>query len=211
MNFQGSTEVANADDIHLGLKMVRDGLEDGTQAKKEAAKLLERYEEEVSDYFDRLSDFLFVARMGSKPQTAKMLVYVTEPYEFELAETHLEQIVGIAAYDAFSKLRRMLYPKGIRHSVPRKNDAGIQEKDFASLLKFFRNVRAWDPKRRFKNHPGIPKIASEIEKRYSDEKWKAESSMTPEDQLLNAIFGRSPEKIRNDALELAKLMREYVE
>ena len=195
----------------MGLKLVRDSLKDGTQAKKEAAKLLERYEDEVSDYFDRLSDFLFVARMGSKPQTAKMLVYVTEPDEFELAEAYLEQSVTPVAYDSFSKLRRMLYPKGIRHSVPRKNVTGIQEKDFAALLRFFKNVRAWDPKRRFKNHPGIPKIASEIEKRYSDEKWNAESSTTPEDQLLNAIFGRSPEKIRNDALELVGLMREYAD
>ncbi|MFB0965813.1 MAG: hypothetical protein QMC36_09345 [Patescibacteria group bacterium] len=168
--------------------MVRDDLAEGTQARKEATKLLEIYEEEISEYFDRLSDFLFVARMGSKPQTAKMLLYVTEPYEFELAETHLEQAVTAAAYDSFSKLRRMLFPQGIRHSVPRKGATGVRENDFAALLRFFKNVPTWDPKRRFKHHPGILKIADEIEKRYSDEKWNAEATATPEDELLNAIF-----------------------
>lgn len=199
----------NANDIHEGLKMVRDSLKEGSQAKKEAGRLLARFEEEVSDYFDRLSDFLFVARMGSKPQTAKMLVYVTEPYEFELAEAHLERAVSTQAYYSFSKLRQLLYPMGIRHTVPRKKPAGIQEKDFPALRAFFKNTKVWDPKKRFRNHPGILKIAGEIEKRYSDEKWNVESTMTPEDQLLNAIFGRSPEKVRTDALELAKLMREY--
>lgn len=111
LSFQSSTETMNANDIHEGLRGIVDMLEEGSQAKSEAQNVLERFEKEIETYFDRLSDFLFVARVGGKPQTAKMLLYVTEPHELELAETHLETLVSAQAYDSFSKLRHLLYPE----------------------------------------------------------------------------------------------------
>ncbi len=210
LSFQSSTETVNADEIHEGLRGITEMLDEGSQARTEAGKVLERFEKEIESYFDRLSDFLFVARIGGKPQTAKMLVYVTEPYEFDLAETHMETLVSAQAYDSFSKLRQLLYPKGIPHSVPRRAKPTMKESDFPALIRYFKNQAAWDKKKRFKTHPALPKIAEKLERAYFDGDGKGIEALTPEEELLRTLFGRRVSGVREEALELANLIRTYV-
>ncbi len=210
LSFQSSTETLNADDIHEGLRGIAEMLGEGSQAKMEAEKVLERFEKEIESYFDRLSDFLFVARVGGKPQTAKMLLYVTEPYEFDLAEAHLETLVSVQAYESFSKLRRLLFPKGIPHSVPRRTKPALKENDFPALIRFFKNGASWDRSGRFRSHPALPKVADKLERAYFDGDGKGIESLTPEEELLRTIFGKRAENVRKEALELARLIRAYV-
>lgn len=188
LSFQPSTEVMNTNDIHEGLRGIVEMMGEGSQARTEAGKVLDRFEKEIETYFDRLSDFLFAARIGGKPQTAKMLIYATEPYEFELAEAHLESLISVQAYDSFCKLRRLLYPEGIPHSVPRKAKSGLKEKDFPALARYFKNTASWDPKKRFKNHPALLKIAEKLERAYFDGDGKGIETLTPEEKLLRTIF-----------------------
>lgn len=188
LSFQSSTETLNADDIHENLKTMVEALKEGTQAKSEAKKLLERYEVEIEAYFDRLSDFLFVARLGNQTQTAKMLLYVTEPYEFELAEAHLETLVSAEAYDSFSKLRRLLHPEGIRHSVPRRSRSEIRDRDYSSLIRYFTMAEKDNAERPFKNHPTLVRFAGKLERKYLDKNGKAINVLTPEEKLLRIVF-----------------------
>lgn len=210
LSFQSSTETMNANDIHEGLRGIVGTLEEGSPARAEAEKVLERFEKEIEEYFDRLSDFLFVARVGGKPQTAKMLVYVTKPYEFDMAEAHLETMVSSSAYDSFSKLRRLLYPKGIPHSVPRSTKPSLKERDFPSLIRYFKNGAAWDRNKKFKTHPALPMVAEKLERAYFDGDGKGIEALTAEEELLRTIFRKRSTSVRDEALELARLIREYV-
>ena len=85
-------------------------LDGKSPAKPVAYGLLKEFEKEVDEYYERLSNFLFVAKHAKKLGTARALIYATEPHELELAEAYMESLVGYGFYAAHSSLRKIVHP-----------------------------------------------------------------------------------------------------
>lgn len=64
--------------------------------------------------------------------------------------------------------------------------------------------------KRFKDHPALLRCAEKLERAYFDGDGKGIESLTPEEELLRTIFGKRAENVREEALELARLIRTYV-